>query len=67
MTVLRLLTMTLTLAKYKVSVNYVYCNLRYENSDHRDYVTDLAWNPLDINEYLTSSWDGTIKKHKISN
>lgn len=39
----------------------------YQNSEHNDYVTDLAWNPLNSNEYLTSSWDGTIKKHQVSN
>lgn len=37
----------------------------YQNAEHNDYVTDIAWNPLDHNEYLTSSWDGSIKKHLI--
>lgn len=32
-----------------------------------DYVTDIAWNPSDFSEYFTSSWDGTLKKHKIEN
>jgi len=39
----------------------------YENKNHMDYVTDIAWNPLDFSEYLTSSWDGTLKNHKIEN
>ncbi len=47
--------------------NFYWLAFRYENSEHKDYVTDLSWNPLDCNEYLTASWDGTIKKHLISN
>lgn len=39
----------------------------YQNNEHNDYITDLSWNPLDTCEFLTSSWDGTLKKHLISN
>lgn len=42
----------------------------YENSEHSDYITDLAWHPQNSSEHLTSeyltiSWDGTIKKHLV--
>ena len=31
---------------------------------HNDYVTDLAW--LSSDEYLTCSWDGTLRHHRIA-
>lgn len=37
----------------------------YENSEHNDYITDLAWHPRNSSDYLTISWDGTIKKHTV--
>lgn len=51
---------------YSSVVNEANFEKIYENNEHNDYVTDLAWNPQNSNEYLSSSWDGTILKHLVS-